>query len=94
MIIVAGHLRVDPAGREAYLETCREVVALARVAPGCLDFSLTADLLDADRINIFERWATVAELADFRGSGTDGEQGAAILDADVREFYYDREVKL
>ena len=55
-IVVAGHLIVDPAGRAAYLADCREVVRQARLAAGCLDFAISADLLDPGRINIFERW--------------------------------------
>ncbi len=94
MIIVAGHIRVDPAGREDYLDSCREVVSLARVAEGCLDFSIAADLLESDRINIYERWETRETLDAFRGSGTGDDQSAAIRAADVREFFYDREVKL
>jgi quinol monooxygenase YgiN len=84
MIIVAGHLRV--ADREGYLAGCGEVVALARQAPGCLDFSLAADLVEADRINIFERWASRAQVEAFRGSGPSSEQQSAILSASVTEY--------
>lgn len=86
MIIVAGHLVVAPEERAAYLEGCQEVVRLARSAAGCLDFALGADLLDAGRINVFERWASRPELDAFRGSGPSGEQQAAILDASVDEY--------
>lgn len=94
MIIVAGYLRVDPAQRGAYLDTCVDVMRQARATEGCFDFGLSADLLESDRINIYERWATREALDEFRGSGTDDEQGAQILGADVREFFYDREVAL
>ena len=57
MLIIAGWLRVEPDARDRYLQECRQVVALARAAPGCLDFSLSADLLDPARINVYERWA-------------------------------------
>jgi quinol monooxygenase YgiN len=86
VIIVAGYLHVDAAGRDAYLDGCRAVVEQARAADGCLDFALSPDLLDARRINVFERWATEADLARFRGSGPSGEQSAQIQDADVQEF--------
>ncbi|HEY5820574.1 MAG TPA: antibiotic biosynthesis monooxygenase family protein [Propionibacteriaceae bacterium] len=86
MVIVSGHLIVDPEGREAYLDTCRQVVDQARKAPGCLDFSLAADLLDAGRINILERWESQSAVEAFRGDGVDDEQGAAILGASVAEY--------
>lgn len=86
MVIVTGHLLVDAAGRDAYLETCRAVVEQARAAPGCLDFALSADLIDARRINILERWETQAAVEAFRGSGVDDEQGATIQGASVAEY--------
>jgi quinol monooxygenase YgiN len=57
MLIIAGWLRVDPDARDRYLQEGKQVVTLARAAPGCLDFSLSADLLDPARINVYERWA-------------------------------------
>lgn len=86
MIIVAGALRVDPAERDAYLAGCAGVVEQARTSSGCLDFAISADVLDAGRINVYERWATEEELMDFRGSGPDEEQQAAMLSADVQEY--------
>jgi quinol monooxygenase YgiN len=82
-IIVTGHLLV--ADRDAYLADCREVVALARAAEGCVDFAVSPDLLDDRRVNILECWADERSLADFRGAGTPAEQAAAILVARVVE---------
>lgn len=86
MVIVAGHLIVDPNEREAYLSGCVAVVEQARHAEGCLDFAISADLLDLGRINIFERWGSQAAVEVFRGSGVSDEQGAAMLSASVAEF--------
>lgn len=86
MVIIAGHLVVEPAQREAYLSGCIPVVDLARRAPGCLDFSITADLLEPGRINVYERWESQAAVEAFRGSGPSDEQGAAMLDASVAEY--------
>jgi quinol monooxygenase YgiN len=62
------------------------VVEQARGTAGCLDFTLTADLIDPGRINIFERWESQAAVESFRGSGPSNEQGAAILAASVAEY--------
>ena len=86
MVIVAGHLIVDPSQREDYLLGCEDVVREARAAAGCLDFALSADLIDAGRINILERWESAAAVEAFRGSGVGDEQGAAILTASVAEY--------
>jgi quinol monooxygenase YgiN len=86
MLIVAGHLIVDHEERAAYLEECREVVELARRTPGCLDYALSADVVDPRRINVFERWESLDALEEFRGDGVQGEQTAAILAAHVSEY--------
>ena len=56
MLIIAGHLIVDPDQRADYLSECVAVVEAARVAPGCLDFSITADTVDPSQIRIYECW--------------------------------------
>lgn len=86
MIIVAGHIAVDPDRRDAYLASCVPVVARAREAPGCLDFAITADLLDPARIDVFERWDSRAAVDAFRGDGPDDSQRAAIVSASVSEY--------
>jgi quinol monooxygenase YgiN len=86
MVIVAGHIMVAPQEREAYLAGCVSVVEQARRAAGCLDFTITADLVDASRVNIFERWESQADVEAFRGSGPGDEQGAAMLAASVAEY--------
>ena len=70
MLIIAGHLVVDPTERDAYVAECVTVVAAARRAPGCLDFSITADSVDPARIRVFERWADEAQSLIVRISGT------------------------
>jgi quinol monooxygenase YgiN len=86
MVIVAGHLVVDPAEREAYLEGCREVVELARRTEGCLDFSITADLVDPGRVNVYERWESQEAVEGFRGGGPSGDQQQAIRGGSIAEY--------
>jgi len=86
-VIVCGHLDVDPAERERYLNTCRGVVEQGRAAPGCLDFAISPDLLDPGRVNIVERWEDQASVEAFRGDGVgpDDEQATMIRSAWVTE---------
>ena len=86
MLIVAGHLIVEPSQRESYLADCRSVIEQARRTPGCLDFSISADLVVPGRINILERWESQGAVEAFRGSGPSEEQGAAMLSASVTEY--------
>jgi len=86
MVIVAGYIVVNPEEREAYLEGCKHVVEQARRVPGCLDYSLAADLIDPGRIDIFERWETQAAVEAFRGEGPSDEQSATMLSASVAEY--------
>jgi quinol monooxygenase YgiN len=86
MLIIAGHLLVSPNERDRYITECVTTVNAAPGAPGCLDFSITADTVDPARIRIFERWEDEAQLLAFRGSGPRDSHQAAIVDADVRRY--------
>lgn len=83
MIIVSGWLRLEPANREQYLDECRPVIEAARRAPGCLDFHLSADPLEDDRINVFEKWDNPESVERFRCEGPSDSQQAVIVEAQV-----------
>ena len=89
MIIVAGTLRVAAGDRERYLTAVADVAVQARRAPGCLDFVQAADPLDPERINIYERWESDADLDRFRTSGDpDAPEPDVpdVLSAEVRKY--------
>ena len=56
MLIIAGHVTVDPDRRDEYLAAFADLVQRARRAPGCLDVAVTADPVDAGRVYVYERW--------------------------------------
>ena len=86
MIIVAGHLRVAAADRDDFVARSSEAVRLARAAEGCLDFVVSADPLDPERVDVYERWTDREALHAFRGEGPGDDLGAMIVSADVAEF--------
>ena len=86
MVIVAGHITVDPEQCESHLAGCMSVVEKPRRADGCLDFAITADLIDPGRVNIFERWESQAAVETFRRSAPRNKQAAAMLSASVAEY--------
>lgn len=86
MLIIAGSLLVDPESRNDYVAGCRVIVEAARSAPGCLDFHLDADLVEAGRVNVYERWASDADLMSFRGQAPSSDQQDQILDARISKY--------
>jgi quinol monooxygenase YgiN len=86
MVIVAGYLVVDVSQRDSYLAGCKPVVHRARRTQGCLDFAISADLLDPSRIDVFERWESQSAVDAFRGSGPSDEQRGSIVSASVSEY--------
>ena len=89
MLIVAGHLIVDASDRDGYVGDCAAAVAAARSAEGCLDFAVSADAVDPQRVNVFERWRTREALDAFRGDGPDDDLVNRILDMHVAEYEVD-----
>lgn len=90
-LVVAGWLRVDAAHRDAYVDACRHAVELARRAPGCLAFAVTADSVDPGLVVVHEEWTDESSLMAFRALPDDGEaDGTAlpdVLDAHVRRYH-------
>ena len=70
MLIVSGRLYIQQGRREDYLKLSLEAVAQARNAPGCKDFVVAADPLDANRVNVYEEWDSEEQLLAFRSTGS------------------------
>ena len=62
MIVVQGVFRVPEADREQYLAESAETQRISRSEPGCLEYVLAADPLDAERVVLSERWSSRADL--------------------------------
>ena len=86
MVIVAGHLTLDPEQREACLAGFMRVVEKARQADGCLDFAMSADLLDPGRVNLFERWESQEAVKAFRRKAPRVKRHAVMLSVSVAEY--------
>ncbi len=66
MLIVAGHLKMAPDLRKAFVEAHADLIRRARAYPGCLDLSISEDPVDPSRINMFELWESEAVLDAWR----------------------------
>ena len=91
MLIIAGHYLVDTAHRDAYVEAYCDLVTRARAAPGCLDVAITADSVDARRVNMYERWQDEDTLAAFRAVADPPAVDVEMSDMQVSKFSVDRE---
>lgn len=85
-IIVAGRIIVEPAQLDSYLSGGLVVVEQARRAHGCIDFAISADLVDPSRITVYEQWTSQSAVEAFRGDGPSDDQTAAIRSASVAEY--------
>jgi Antibiotic biosynthesis monooxygenase len=87
MIIVSGRIYVDPSDRDAFVARSVEAVLKARRAPGCLDFVVAADLLEPNRVNVYELWQSESKLEAFRGAGPGPEIASMIVRAEVSRHH-------
>lgn len=85
MIIVSGWLRVDASQRDEFLASCVAVIEAARSIEGCHDFTLAADPIEPERINVFEQWVSVDAVEAFRGSGPEAGQQSMVIDAHIEQ---------
>ena len=56
MIVIAGHVVLDPKQGEAATAAAREMMSETRKEPGCLSYAFSADLEEPGRFLIFEEW--------------------------------------
>lgn len=75
MIIIAGYTRTDAEKRDGAVEAFRSMVERARAYDGCLDFSISADAVDPERVNLFECWRDQATLDAWRKVARGGPRG-------------------
>ena len=68
MIIVNGHLTIDPAQRDAAEAAIADAVAATRAEPGNIDYRFSADLADPGRINMVEIWEDQAAIDAHMGT--------------------------
>ncbi|HEU4779362.1 MAG TPA: antibiotic biosynthesis monooxygenase family protein [Steroidobacteraceae bacterium] len=84
-VIVAGWYTVDPGKRDEVVESCKDMVIRARNAPGCLDFAITADPVNSDRINMFEFWQSEKHLNSWRTVSKGPKKTAPMLKMEVQK---------
>lgn len=66
MLIISGHLILIPTDRDRFVDGHADLIRRARQAPGCLDLAISADPVDATRVNNYELWEDEESLAAWR----------------------------
>lgn len=92
MIVIAGYTLTESGGRDAAVRAFSDMVERARKHDGCLDFSISADTLDAERTNLFELWRDQESLDAWRKVAK-GPRGIKIKKAHVKLYRTDRAEK-
>ena len=62
MIIVGGAFEVEPHQREEFIASRHDLMRASRAEHGCLDYTFCADPIEPNRVVLFERWETQADL--------------------------------
>jgi quinol monooxygenase YgiN len=63
MLVIAGHVRIDPARRDAGIAAAVEMMEATRREAGCISYAFSADLSEPGTFRIFEEWETPEALA-------------------------------
>jgi quinol monooxygenase YgiN len=63
MIVIAGHVLLDPTQRDPAIEAAREMMVETRKENGCISYTFSADLDEPGRFQIFEEWEDDGALA-------------------------------
>ena len=91
MIIIAGYTLTDAHKRDAAVEAFAAMVGRARKQDGCLDLSISSDVVDPERINVFECWRDQQSLNAWRKIAK--APRVALRDAHVKLYRSDKAEK-
>jgi quinol monooxygenase YgiN len=77
MLVIAGHIRIDPARQADAVRAAVEVQEATRREAGCISYNFSSDLAEPGVFRIFEEWESAEALgAHFRTPHMAKFQGA------------------
>jgi quinol monooxygenase YgiN len=90
VIIVGGSFEVDPGQRDEFIAGRHDAMRTSRAEAGCLDYTISADPIDAARVVLYERWesqdALDAHLAGMRTNPPPSGGGAVPVSVSVKVY--------
>lgn len=63
MLVIGGHIRLDPAKRDAAIAAATEMMTATHLEEGCVSYVFSADFADPGLFHLFEEWETAEHLA-------------------------------
>ncbi|GHE95640.1 putative quinol monooxygenase [Thalassotalea profundi] len=85
-ILVTGKLILKPDSRNEFIEKSIPAILLARQNSACEDFSVSADPVDENRVNIFEKWTSKNALEVFRNTGPESDVFSLVEVFNIDEY--------
>ena len=62
MIIIAGHVRIQPEYRDAVIAAMKDMMAETAKEDGCVSYDFSSDLNDDTIFHLFEEWESPEHL--------------------------------
>lgn len=85
-ILVAGSLIIKAGFRDTFVARSQPAIRLARSHEDCLDFAVSPDSLDVNRVNVFEKWRSRAALEAFRNTDPEDDLFSLVETFAVQEY--------
>ena len=92
MIVVAGHLTINPDKRDDAVAAIRTCVTATRAEDGNIDYRYSTDIDDPNRLNLVELWESEDAMNAHMGTAhlaTFLEASAGFVGGDVEVIRYD-----
>lgn len=89
MLIIAGYMEMDASVRDGYVAAHADLIQRARTAEGCLDLAISADTVQAGRVNLLERWESQAALDAWRGVANGPQVDIEYTGGDIMMYHID-----
>lgn len=86
MLIIAVKIYMAPEHREKHLASLEDLIRRSRTRPGCLDFVIAADPVEAGRVNLFEQWESEEHLAAHQATADPPAPITEVLSEDVKKY--------
>jgi quinol monooxygenase YgiN len=90
VIIVGGAFEVEPDQRGEFIASRHDLMRTSRAEAGCLEYVFCADPIEPNRVVLFERWETQADLdAHLSGMRSGPSPSDEVKPTSVSVVFYD-----
>jgi quinol monooxygenase YgiN len=90
MLIIAGYLLLAPSDRARFVDAHLDLIERARHSPGCLGLAISADPVDATRVDNYECWENEESLDAWRKIANPPQLNIDIHGGDMLKYYVEK----